>query len=214
MTGEEFDSLVRFFDGMALTNWLGSVHDTLKNEIGSWENKNVLDVGCGTGRLLLRGAEEAKHLVGVDLSEKMIEAAKQIYAETNKINCNFVVADAYDLPFPNKEFDIVVSTCVFFLLPEPEKGLSEMLRVAKDGGVIAMLNPAENMCKDAAADYCTKYNLKEFEEKTLMQWSNVSTSRHRYSKDELTQLLKGHGAKEVVHKEVVDGLALITIAKL
>lgn len=77
MQGEEFDSLVSFFDDMARTKWLGAVHDELKQASGSWEGKSVLDVGCGTGRLLLRGVEEASMLTGVDLSSEMVKASKQ-----------------------------------------------------------------------------------------------------------------------------------------
>lgn len=211
-SGEDFDHLVRFFDGMAQTNWLGMVHDQLKEATGNWDGKKVLDVGCGTGRLLLRGVQEANVVHGVDLSENMIAAAKQIYEEKQICNSEFKVGDAYSLPYHDQEFDIVVSTCVFFLLPEPVKGLKEMVRVSKPGGMIVMLNPAEGMCQDAAAEYVMKHGLKDFEEKTIMQWSNISTQRHRYNQRELTALLKEHGANEIVHKEVVDGLALITIA--
>lgn len=211
-TGEDFDQLVRFFDGMAQTKWLSSVHDQLKLLSGSWEGKRVLDIGCGTGRLLLRGAHEAKYVEGIDLSEKMIEAAKCIYKEKGVQNARFRVGDACDLPYRNEEFDIAVSTCVFFLLPEPELGLKEMVRVVKKGGQLVMLNPSETMSQETAAAYCQKYNLQDFEEKTLMQWSNISTKRHRYTEAELTKLLKEYGAKEIKHQAVVDGLAIITTA--
>lgn len=213
MTGEEFDPYVRFFDGMAQTNWLGAVHNELKKLSGSWEEKKVLDIGCGTGRLLLRGVDEATLVEGIDLSENMIAKAKAIYEEKAVTNAHFRVGDAYDLPYEDEEFDIALSTCVFFLLPEPERGLKEMVRVVKAGGTLVMLNPSERMSQETAANYCQRYQLEGFEEKTLMQWSNISTKRHRYNQEQLTQLLKSYGASFVSHQEVVDGLALITVAK-
>ena len=215
MSGEEFDELVRFFDGMALTKWLGAVHDKLKEASDSWQNLRVLDIGCGTGRLLLRGVKEATEVVGVDLSEGMIAKANEIYREEGFAHKGvFCVGDAYDLPFQDSEFDLALSTCVLFLLPDPEKGMTEMVRVVKKGGKIAMLNPAERMSQEAAAEYCDKHGIRDFEQKTLLQWSNISTRRHRYNQAELTEFLQQHGATKVEHTEVLEGLALITIATL
>lgn len=215
MTGEDFDTLVRFFDGMAQTKWLSDIHDQLKEATGDWENKNILDVGCATGRLLLRGVEDATKVVGIDLSESMVTAARELFHEKGFADkAEFFVADAYTLPFGEQEFDLVLSTCVLFLLPEPEKGLKEMVRVVKDKGKIAMLNPGERMNPEAASSYCEKHGLTQFEEKTFRQWSNVSTQRHRYNKEELTALLNGHGAVHVTHIDVADGLALVTVADI
>ncbi|WP_216828045.1 class I SAM-dependent methyltransferase [Alkalihalobacterium elongatum] len=215
MNGEEFNPLVPFFDAMACTSWLGAVHDQLKQVTGSWTGKRVLDVGCGTGRLLIRGVEEADHVVGIDISEGMIEAANELYKE-KRINdkATFQVGDAYELSFTDDEFDIAISTCVLFLLPEPDRGMKEMLRVVKAGGMIVMLNPSEQMNQQAAADYCKKHNITQFEETTLLKWSNISTLRHRYNSEELSDFLTECGATEVEHYPVVDGLALITICKL
>ncbi|MEB1810026.1 MAG: class I SAM-dependent methyltransferase [Bacillaceae bacterium] len=215
MNGEEFDPLVPFFDGMACTKWLGAVHDQLKQVTGSWSGKRVLDVGCGTGRLLFRGVDEADHVVGIDLSEGMIQAANELYEENGKKDkATFQVGDAYSLPFGDHEFDLAISTCVLFLLPEPAKGMKEMIRVVKEGGIIAMLNPSEHMSQQTAAEYCERHKITQFEETTLLKWSNISTLRHRYNSEELSMFLMGCGAKEVEHFPVVDGLALITICKL
>lgn len=213
MNGEEFDELVSFFDGMASTKWLGAIHDELKSLTGDWSNKTVLDVGCGTGRLLLRGVEEAKHLTGVDLSSEMVKASKQNFFLHNRSDkATFVVGDAYELPFENGQFDIALSTCVMFLLPEPERGIAEMLRVLKGNGIIGMLNPTSKMNQAEAFSYCKKHGITGFEQTTMLKWSNVSTKRHRYSAEELTNILKNQGCSHISHTEVLEGLAMITIA--
>ncbi len=215
MQGEEFDSLVSFFDDMARTKWLGAVHDELKQASGSWEEKSVLDVGCGTGRLLLRGVEEASMLTGVDLSSEMIKASKQNFFFLNRSNkSHFSEGDACKLAFEDDSFDLSLSTCVMFLLPEPEAGMKEMIRVTKKGGKVVMLNPSLQMDQMAAFSYAKKHNMSGFEQTSLLKWSNVSTKRHRYSPDQLSEKLKGLGAKETKHVEVLDGLAIITVASL
>ena len=212
ITADEFDRLVEFFDRMAQTSWLVAVHDQLKEASGSWEGKDVLDVGCATGRILLRGADEAASITGVDLSPAMVQRAATIFSELQKKG-TFQVADAYDLPFANDTFDLAISTCVLFLLPDPEIGTREMFRVVKDGGTVMMLNPSTKMNPKAADQYCQTYQIKDFEEKAFKQWSKISTSRHRYQEKELTDFLKKLGAKSVSHTPVLEGLALVTIAE-
>ncbi|WP_349410768.1 class I SAM-dependent methyltransferase [Pseudalkalibacillus sp. SCS-8] len=215
MNGEEFDQLVSFFDGMARTSWLSAVHDQLKKQSGSWKDARVLDIGCGTGRLLLKGVEEAKHLTGVDLSSEMVKASQQNFFLHNRSDkSTFLVADAYELPFEDGHFDVALSTCVMFLLPEPEIGLKEMIRVTKKGGTITMLNPSMKMNQMNAFEYSKKHHISGFEQTTLLKWSNVSTRRHRYSEEDMISLLSELGAERVKNTEVLDGLAMITSAEV
>lgn len=214
MNGEEFDELVSFFDSMARTSWLKSIHDILKETTGSWQDKNVLDVGCGTGRLLLRGAEEANKLVGVDLSSEMVKASiQQFFYHELSGKSEFYVADAEKLPFEDESFHLALSTCVMFLLPDPSQGIKEINRVLKKDGVIAMLNPSEKMSQETAAQYAKENDISGFERTALLKWSNVSTRRHRYTVDEMTSLLEEQHFSEVAHVEVLSGLAIISMAK-
>jgi ubiquinone/menaquinone biosynthesis C-methylase UbiE len=214
MNGEEFDELVSFFDSMARTSWLKRVHDTLKETTGSWKDKDILDVGCGTGRLLLRGAEEANKLVGVDLSSEMVKASiQQFFYHELSGKSQFLVADAENLPFEDESFHLALSTCVMFLLPDPSKGIKEINRVLKKDGLIAMLNPSEKMSQETAAQYAKENDISGFERTALLKWSNVSTRRHRYTTDEMTALLEELHFSEVTHKEVLGGLAIISMAK-
>jgi ubiquinone/menaquinone biosynthesis C-methylase UbiE len=214
MNGEEFDDLVSFFDSMARTTWLKGIHDTMKETTGSWEGKDILDVGCGTGRLLLRGAEEANKLVGVDLSSEMVKASiQQFFYHEFSGKSEFLVADAENLPFEDESFHLALSTCVMFLLPDPIKGIQEVHRVLKKEGQIAMLNPSEKMSQETAAKYTKDNNISGFERTALLKWSNVSTRRHRYTTDEMTELLEDLHYSDVTHKEVLGGLAFISTAK-
>jgi ubiquinone/menaquinone biosynthesis C-methylase UbiE len=214
MEGKDFDQLVRFFDGMAKTNWLSSIHKQLKEATGSWKEKRVLDVGCGTGRFLLRGAKEARHVTGIDLSSEMIKACKQTFnSHELEKKATFIVGDAYKLPFEDNQFDIAVSTCVLFLLPEPTIAMEEMIRVIKRDGMIAMLNPSLKMNQEEALGYCNENGLTDFEKKTLLQWSTISTSRHTFSTDQLIKYFKDSGAETVTNIKVLNDLAIITIAK-
>ncbi|WP_227521894.1 class I SAM-dependent methyltransferase [Bacillus solitudinis] len=215
MEASDFDSLVPFFDAMAQTSWLSDIHHKLMRFTGAWTGKDVIDIGCGTGRLLARGVEDAKTVTGVDLSKEMVDASLSLLvAKGAKDKSSSMVADAYKLPFSDNSFDISLSTCVMFLLPEPEKGIKEMIRVTRPNGVIGMLNPSKNMNPTEARRFAEKHNITGFEQTALVRWSNVSTARHRYAEEELTSLLEQLGTKSIKHQQVLDGLAVITVAEI
>lgn len=97
----------------------------------------VLDAGCGDGVLSVMLAEKGAIVVGTDISEPNIDAAKKI-AVAQGLNIDFRVADIENLPFENNEFDIVVSSHVLEHIPDFDKGLLEIMRVTKSTAVIAI----------------------------------------------------------------------------
>ena len=100
------------------------------------QDQSVLDIGCGTGNLTLRLSEAGQpcRIVGVDISEGVLEVARQQAAKGGSANCEFVKGNACCLPFGDGEFDLVVSNMVFHLLPDLSAGLAEVLRVLKPSG--------------------------------------------------------------------------------
>ena len=100
-----------------------------------------LDVACGTGDLSIELLRRGFSVTGIDLSEEMLEIAKQKTASANfQLSIiNFQLANAEALPFPDDSFDAV--TCAFGIrnFVHLEKGLEEMTRVLKPGGRMVIL---------------------------------------------------------------------------
>ena len=86
--------------------------------------KRVLDVGCGTGLLFSHVAAEAKTVVGVDVSIKLLRQAKKRAQEFR--NVHLVQADADHMPFKNNHFNIVFAFTVLQNLPKPLETLREI----------------------------------------------------------------------------------------
>jgi SAM-dependent methyltransferase len=116
-----------------------------------------LDVGCGTGILTRTILELASpdEVVGVDPADGFLAHARTRSADPR---ARFETADARALPFEDGTFDVVVSGLVLNFVPEPEKALSEMLRLTRAGGTVAayVWDYANGMqllrtCWDAAA---------------------------------------------------------------
>lgn len=91
----------------------------------------ILDVGCGTGRLLRKTKEQWPNarFVGVDAADKMIEQAAQLFPEAE-----FHVAMAESLPLPDASVDLAFSTLSFHHWTNQAKGVGEVARVLRPQG--------------------------------------------------------------------------------
>lgn len=209
---KEFDELVLFFDDMVQTKWLSSIHEQLKELTGCWNDLHVLDVGCGSGRFLLRGASEASSVTGIDLSCGMIDFAKKLYEERKiETKATFLTGDACSLPFLDESFDLVIATCLLFLLPNPEEGLKEMMRVVKPDGKLAILNPSERLTEQVAEKISNDAKLEGFEKKSFLHWAKVATRRHRYSKHTFSSWFTPYSVKTIKHHTVFYDSALLSV---
>jgi ubiquinone/menaquinone biosynthesis C-methylase UbiE len=100
--------------------------------------QRVLDVGCGTGFLALRLAELGHVVTGIDLSPRMIDRARR-KAEQAAQQIDFRVGDAVTIDAADETYDVVVARHVIWLLPEPERGVAEWLRVLRPRGRLALI---------------------------------------------------------------------------
>lgn len=94
----------------------------------------ILDVGCGTGRLLRSAAERfpGARLEGVDAAEGMVEQAKASIPAG--ISMTVGLATAEQLPFPDREFDLVLSTMTFHHWRDQTAAIAEVSRVMTPTG--------------------------------------------------------------------------------
>jgi SAM-dependent methyltransferase len=101
------------------------------------EGETVLDVGCGAGMDLLLAAKKAGpkgHAIGVDMTEPMVERARQSAASMGFQQVEIRKGDATSLPVADASIDVVSSNGVLNLVPEKERGFAEIVRVLKPGG--------------------------------------------------------------------------------
>jgi demethylmenaquinone methyltransferase/2-methoxy-6-polyprenyl-1,4-benzoquinol methylase len=94
----------------------------------------VLDVCCGTGDLALEASHAGGDVTGLDFSAPMLERARRKSAEVE-----WLEGDALALPFPNGSFDAVTIGFGLRNLANVERGLTELRRVLRSGGRVAIL---------------------------------------------------------------------------
>jgi SAM-dependent methyltransferase len=149
-------------------------------------DKDVLDAGCGVGYGTAFLAEEARHVVGVDLSGEAIEYARRRYA---RANVEFLAADVARLPQPDDCFDAVCAFETIEHLPEAVRFLCEVKRVLRPGGVLLVSTPSVEQTQAAPANphHSREYSAPEFERLLRSAFSSVEmygqrrrqTTRHR-----------------------------------
>jgi len=108
--------------------------------------ERALDLCCGTGDIAFTLARHGAAVVGLDFSEPMLAVARgksKVQSPKSKVGIsdpNFIQGDAQRIPFPDNQFEIVTIGYGLRNLASWEAGLSEMLRVAKPGGRLLVLD--------------------------------------------------------------------------
>ena len=102
---------------------------------------SILDCGCGPGTITLGLAEAVSpgRAVGIDLEPTMIEQARRLAEQSAVQNVDFRVANIYELPFEDNEFDVVFSSSVTEHLSDPVRALREVHRVVRPNGLAAVV---------------------------------------------------------------------------
>ena len=134
------DNQIRFDDGAAYERMMGVWSRLVGEEFIDWlapaTGLRWIDIGCGNGAFteLLVERCAPSEIVGVDPSEgQLVFARSRHQAGIAK----FLQGDAVALPFDDNSFDASAMALVIFFVPEPAKGLAEMVRVVRPGGTIS-----------------------------------------------------------------------------
>lgn len=137
------------------------MYDGIIENMRSPKSMKVLDIGFGNGYLdALIYRKERCSIYGIDISEDMVKLASEKNKKAiEKGDIHFAVGDCCDLAFEDQAFDIVVTMNTIYFWNDTIKGLQEIYRVLKNGGVFynAVL-PKENLDKI----FYTKNGFKKF----------------------------------------------------
>ncbi|GEM_PF-1209724 len=135
-TSDLYADMWRNFDSMTLVEEsLQLVKRRLPDDVIEKDilGKDVLDMGCGSGRYSIALAKVgAKSVSGVDWQKRAFEAAR-LWCEKNNLPVNFREGDVLNLPFENESFDFVFSNGVIHHTHSIQKGLQEIWRVLRSG---------------------------------------------------------------------------------
>ncbi len=100
-------------------------------------DERVLDIATGTGWTSRLIARRGANVVGVDIAQELLAAAKE-RAFREGLRIEYVMGDAEKLPFDDAAFDAVVSTFGVMFVSRPEEAANEIARICRKGGRIAL----------------------------------------------------------------------------
>jgi ubiquinone/menaquinone biosynthesis C-methylase UbiE len=106
------------------------------------KDDTILDVACGPGIVACEFAKVARHVTGIDITEKMIEQAKKRQVDQGLNNLSWNVGTVLPLPFESKTFSAVITRYSFHHFLDHQAVLSEMCRVCKHGGIVLIADAA------------------------------------------------------------------------
>lgn len=115
--------------------------EALVAKLGITKGLHVLDLGCGDGTTAIPEAKLGAEVLGIDIAANLVEAGNNRIKEIGLTNITFQEGDATNLVgLKDDAFDILVTIFGAMFAPKPFDVASEMVRVTKPGGRIAMGN--------------------------------------------------------------------------
>ena len=129
--GDDFELFMSDYD---VERRMSLIFDTLLAN-HDLESKDVLEVGCGTGRFSLEIAQCGATLTVLDIGENLVGNVSK------KLSCNGIVCDACKIELEDNSFDYVISSECIEHTSAPLEAVREMCRVCKPGGIVVITTP-------------------------------------------------------------------------
>lgn len=132
---EIFDNLSSYQDFMNRA-YLKAIKEDISNSLLDFDlkDKDILEIGAGISLFAGKLAEKNR-LILTDINETLLNQ--------NPESCDLVVADAENLPFPDKSFDFIYLVGILHHLPDQKKGMQEIKRVLKKNGKVFISEPTK-----------------------------------------------------------------------
>lgn len=170
-------------------------------------HQNIIDIGCGAGRVSAALAQEHITITAVDISYELLQLAQR-HAQANNLHINFVQIDALRLPFLANTFDLALAIKVYCYIPSRTlrvQYIQEIVRVLQPGGILVMtqyITPAEwtSSAYDEhyhriAPNYTT---LEKGDAFAIIEEDQTYSYVHRFTEAELREELEQVGLSIIV----------------
>lgn len=181
--------------------------------IKKYNPKSILDVATGTGDFALLTAKHYKEvdaITGIDISEGMLEVGrKKIRERELQDKIVFKKADSENLPFQEQSFDAVTVAFGVRNFENLEQGLSEMYRVTRDGGVVAIIEfskPKRFPIKQLFGFYF-KYIMP-----TVGNWLSKDSRAYTYLPESVQAFPEGEAFKAILSKVGFSKVDIISLS--
>jgi 2-polyprenyl-3-methyl-5-hydroxy-6-metoxy-1,4-benzoquinol methylase len=136
-----WDRMAKYFDRVERKDEPTNIRIIEKTRNRLKISDNVLDYGCGTGTASIEIASCVKNVTGIDISSKMIEAAKGKTVEREVKNIDFEQTTIFDENFKKGSFDVIICFYLLHLVEDTPKVMHRINELLKPGGLIISATP-------------------------------------------------------------------------
>lgn len=144
--------------------------------------ERLLDVGCGSGQLVIPAAEGGVRATGIDIASNLIEEGR-LRARAQGLEIRFDEGDAEQLPYRDGEFDVVTSLIGAMFAPRPERVARELARVCRPGGRLFMANWTPTSMPGRMFQRVAEFVPPPPDVPSPALWGNEDTVRERLADD-------------------------------
>ena len=219
-----FDTISKNYDGLNRIISLGidiKWRKEVVEIVGKNNPKQILDIATGTGDLALMMSKLApERIVGLDISEGMLEVGKQKIAKASLSDkIEMIVGDSEEMPFSDHTFDAITVSFGVRNFANLDKGIKEIARVLKPTGVLVILetsNPTKFPFKQGYKLYTNLFLpiIGKLFSKDKVAYSYLSESANSFPFGQaFNNILEKNGFKHTEHKPVTFGVATIYTAR-
>ncbi len=211
---DRYDLLNRILSGGTDVSWRKLVVD----EAMTGSDRLILDLACGTGDLALglcKSAHPECKIVGADFTIQMLRKAQE---KDPSERIPWVEADGLYLPFQDNQFDLLTIAFGIRNMESLDKGLSEMLRVLKPGGRLAILEfsqPENRIIRALLQPYFLHVlpRIGAFLSQRSAYLYLPFSILHFPGRRELARIIRRNGFKHIRHCALTFGVAALHIAE-
>jgi len=165
-------------DYTAIASRLQEVAEDLVDTAYLVHGSRVLDVAAGTGNVAVVAAQRGARVLACDLSPAMVEAGHK-RTRASHLPVEWKIADLHSLPVPNDAMDAALSAFGVIFGPDPERAASELFRVVRPGGTIALANWSPTGFNAANAKVLSDALSDPAEGANPLDWGDPDVARER-----------------------------------
>jgi len=188
-----------YFDEVEKRKYFVEPHIPRFAEFPRWQDKRVLEIGCGIGTDTINFARNGASVTAVDLSEKSLEMARkraEVYGLADRIRFYHGSAEQLEQVVPPETFDLIYSFGVIHHTPHPERVLEQLGSYSRPGTTVKFMVYNRHSWKVfwilLTYGKCQFWRLKEL----IARYSEAETGcpvTYSYSRRELRELMERHG---------------------
>lgn len=184
---EYWDKQAAVFDKDHDTEIIPAWMSTLEELLGEDKNKNVLDLGTGSGFLANMTAKLGYPTVGMDISKEMMRNGVR-HATIGASSAMYLLGNAAELPLMEDTVDYIINARLIWTLIQPDAVIQEWFRVLRPGGMIFCFNRMDDQDGLTTSDYSSSYYGEEVDKQLEIRDASM---------EELKALLQRNGYVDV-----------------